>query len=122
MVADIGFEIVHVRLSRYLPLQAGFDAIRAHIAGAARPINALCGMELRSPRPFTFPGFDQFNASYVDVLRASDILVDGMNPVARTNVAPEVDCQENHHFMVSRTPRRQWQREGPSWWRSWRIA
>jgi len=44
-------------------------------------------MELRSPRPFTFQGFNQFNGGYVEVLKKWDVFVDGMNPVARTNVA-----------------------------------
>ena len=51
----------------------------------------MCGMELRSPKPFSFTGFNQFNAGYIDVLKKWDILVDGMNPVARTNIAPEVN-------------------------------
>ena len=41
-------------------------------------------MELRSPKPFSFAGFNQFNAGYIDVLKKWDILFDGMNPVART--------------------------------------
>ena len=56
-----------------------------------RPRQALCGIELRSPRPFTFQGFADFNGGYVDILKSWDILLDGLNPVARTNVAPEVD-------------------------------
>lgn len=91
VVADAGFEIVHVRFRRYLPLKAGFDAIQAHLKRAARPLQAICGMELRSPKPFSFNGFNQFNASYIDVLKRWDILFDGMNPVARTNIAPEVN-------------------------------
>ena len=51
----------------------------------------MCGMELRSPKPFSFTGFNQFNAGYIDVLKKWDILVDGINPVARTNIAPEVN-------------------------------
>jgi hypothetical protein len=90
-VAESGFEVVHVRLRRYLPLQAGFEAIKTHLSSAARPLQALCGMELRSPKPFTFTGFDQFNATYIGLLRGWDIFLDGMNPVARTNVAPEVN-------------------------------
>ena len=45
-------------------------------------------MALRSPAPFSFPGFDEFNARYVEMLKAWDLLLDGVNPVARTNVAP----------------------------------
>ena len=35
--------------------------------------------------------FIEFNAGYVDVLKQWDMLVDGMNPIARTNVAPAVN-------------------------------
>ena len=48
-------------------------------------------MELRSPEPFTFDGFKQFNKGYVAVLESWGIVRDGLNPVARTNVAPEVN-------------------------------
>ena len=91
VVAETGFEVVHVRLPRYLPLRAGFDAVEAHLKGAGRPLQAVCGMELRSPKPFSFSGFHQFNAGYIDVLKKWDVLFDGMNPVARTNVAPAVN-------------------------------
>ncbi len=91
VTAEAGFEIVHVRLSRSVPLEQGFKAVEEHLREAGRPIQAMCGMELRSPGPFSFAGFNEFNASYVDVLRKLDLLLDGMNPVARTNVAPAVN-------------------------------
>jgi hypothetical protein len=91
VVAAPGFEVVHVRLARSIPLRAGFEAADAHLKTAGRPRQALCGMELRSPKPFSFTGFNQFNAGYIDVLKKWDILFDGMNPVARTNIAPEVN-------------------------------
>lgn len=94
VVAEAGFEVVHVRLPRYLRLRAGFDAVDAHLKTAGRPLQAVCGMELRSPKPSSFTGFNQFNAGYIDLLRNWDILLDGMNPVARTNVAPEVNPPE----------------------------
>jgi hypothetical protein len=40
---------------------------------------------------FTCTGFNQFNLGYIDVLEKWDILVEGMNPVARTNIAPQVN-------------------------------
>ena len=61
-----------------------FDAIVAHLRKEGRPLQAICGMELRSPEPFSFTGFNEFNAGYVDVLKRWDLLVDGINPVART--------------------------------------
>jgi hypothetical protein len=91
VVAEAGFEVVHVRFERYIPLRPGFDAVEAHLKTTGRPLQAMCGMELRSPKPFSFTGFNQFNAGYVDVLKKWDILFEGMNPVARTNIAPEVN-------------------------------
>ena len=54
-------------------------------------MQALCAIELRSPRPFTFEGFAGFNESYRSILADADLLADGLNPIARTNVAPEID-------------------------------
>ncbi len=91
-MASPGFEIEHVRLWQPLPLKAGFDRVAAHLKAVGRPPQSMCGMELRSPKPFTFAGFNQFNAGYVKVLESWGILMDGLNPVARTNIAPEVNA------------------------------
>jgi hypothetical protein len=91
VIADVGFEIVHVRLARCVALRAGFEIVEAHLRRAGRPVQAMCGMELRSPKPFSFSGFAEFNASYVEILKKLDLLMDGVNPVARTNVAPAVN-------------------------------
>jgi len=102
--ASPGFEIEHVRLDRALPLDRGFDAVAAHLRSLGRPSQALCGVELRSPRPFTFQGFNQFNATYVARLESWDILLDGVNPVARTNVAPELSAPAEpvlHGFSIT---------------------
>jgi hypothetical protein len=90
VVAAQGFTIEHARLANPIPLRAGFDLVDAHLRAAGRSRAALCAMALRSPTPFSFPGFDQFNNGYVEMLKAWDLLLDGVNPVARTNVAPEV--------------------------------
>ena len=89
-VAMAGFEVVRVTLNRPLPYRLGFDAIDAHLAGAGRPRQALCAMELRSPKPFSFDGFDEFNDGYRSILSDWDILLPDHNPVARSNVAPVV--------------------------------
>src|SRR5262245_22636816 len=91
VVASKGFDIEHVRLSRLLPWRTGFERIDAHLRAAGRPRQALCAIALRSPKPFTFAGFNEFNAGYAKLLASWDIMVDAINPVARTNVAPEVD-------------------------------
>jgi hypothetical protein len=90
VVANTGFRIEHARLAKPLPVAAAFERIDAHLKKSGRPPQALCGMEIRSPRPFTFQGFNDFNAGYVKYLEKRSILVNGLNPVARTNVAPEI--------------------------------
>jgi len=89
-VAMPGYEVVHVTLAPAPPYRQGFQAIDRHLKEQRRPPQALCGIELRSPRPFTFPGFIDFNKGYVEQLAQRGILVGDLNPVARTNVAPEV--------------------------------
>lgn len=90
VVSSPGYEIAHVTFQRPVPYLAGLDRIRQYLAAEQRPIAALCGIELRSPRPFSFAGFAEFNAGYAKILESWGIFVDGVNPVARTNVAPEV--------------------------------
>ncbi len=91
VVAGAGFQIERARFVKPLPIAAAFDRVDAHLKTIGRPAQALCGMELRSPRPFTFQGFNDFNSGYVKYLEKRRILVDGLNPVARTNVAPQID-------------------------------
>jgi hypothetical protein len=83
-------EIVHVTLQRPFAYRAGFETIAEFLAAEGRPKAALCAVELRSPRPFSFPGFADFNAEYAAILQDWGVFVDGVNPVARTNVAPVI--------------------------------
>jgi hypothetical protein len=85
-----GHEVVHLTLQKPLPWQAGFALIERHLAAAGRPKQALCAIALRCPKPMSFDGFADFNADYRAILEDWDLLVDGHNPVARTNVAPIV--------------------------------
>ena len=91
VVSAPGFEIAHVRFRLPVAYRRIFDRIEQHLKDQGRPKVALCGIELRSPRPFTFSGFAEFNAGYAKILEDWGLFVDGINPVARTNVAPEVD-------------------------------
>ncbi len=88
VVSNPSFEIVHVTLQQPVGYRVGFDVISAHLALAGRPLAALCAVELRSPEPFTFAGFANFNAEYAAILKDWGVFVNGVNPVARTNVAP----------------------------------
>lgn len=88
VIAAAGFEIVRVTLSQPLPWREGLERAAAYLLTQDRPRAALCAVELRSPRPFTRAGFAAFNRDYRAVLATWELLVDGINPVARTNVAP----------------------------------
>ncbi|QDV35796.1 2-amino-5-chloromuconate deaminase CnbZ [Tautonia plasticadhaerens] len=90
VVAAPGFEIARVTLHRPAPYREGMERIRGVLEAEGRPASALCAVELRSPRPFGFEGFAEFNAGYARILEDWGVFVDGINPVARTNVAPEV--------------------------------
>jgi len=90
VVSNPGFEIVYVTLQQPVPIAVGLDRIAAFLAVEGRPKAALCSISLRSPRPYTFQGFAEFNAGYAAILKSWDIHVNGINPVARTNVAPVI--------------------------------
>ncbi len=86
-----GFRIERVRFTRLVPLGDGFTRIAALLRAAGRPLTAFCACELRSPAPFTEAGFRAFNQDYTGVLREWGLLENGANPVARSNVCPEID-------------------------------
>jgi hypothetical protein len=86
-----GYEIRRVRFREPVPLARGFERVAHHIAAAGRPFTALCACELRSPAPFTEDGFRAFNESYVTTLREWGLFDGSVNPVARSNVCPEID-------------------------------
>lgn len=90
VVALPGHEVVHATLHVAVPWREGFALIDRHLRATGRPRAALCAIELRLPRPLSFDGFGDFNRGYRAVLAEWGLLVDGMNPVARTNVAPVV--------------------------------
>lgn len=86
-----GYRIERARFSRVVSLQEGFDRIERHLAALGRPTTAFCACELRSPEPFTEAGFRAFNEIYTGTLKRWGLLDDGTNPVARSNVCPELD-------------------------------
>ena len=86
-----GFAIRRVRFRRPMPLADGFGRIEAALAAAGRPLTAFCACELRSPAPFTDEGFRAFNQAYVEPLRNWGLFDGELNPVARSNVCPEID-------------------------------
>ncbi|MGQ9550392.1 MAG: 2-amino-5-chloromuconate deaminase CnbZ [Roseiflexus sp.] len=88
VVALPGFEIMRATLQYPIPYRVGFALIDRHLESAGRPAAALCAIELRSPRPWSIEDFRAFNNEYRSELQTRGILLDEINPVARTNVAP----------------------------------
>jgi hypothetical protein len=86
-----GFCIERVRFDRLLPLAEGFAQAAEHIQSAGQKLTAFCACELRSPAAFTETGFLAFNQHYVKTLAEWGLFDGATNPVARSNVCPEID-------------------------------
>jgi len=93
-----GHAVERVRFRAPMPLEAGFAAIERMITQAGRPLTAFCGCELRSPAPFTEAGFRAFNKVYVGTLAAWGLFENEVNPVARSNVCPQIDAPPEPSF------------------------
>lgn len=91
VAAQPGFAIERARFARFVPLDEGFARIEAYLKGIGRPVTAFCACELRSPAPFTEQGFTDFNRIYVGTLERWNVMRGGVNPVARSNVCPEIN-------------------------------
>jgi len=90
VAAEPGFEIRRVRFKEPVPLSDGFAFAERMIRDAGRPLAAFCACELRSGAPFTEEGFLAFNEIYAGTLRRWGVMQAGANPVARSNVCPEI--------------------------------
>ncbi len=88
--AEPGYMIERVRFANPISVKSGFAAIEAYLTGLGRPLSCFCACELRSPAPFDDQGFIDFNRTYVGTLERWGIFKDDENPVARSNVCPEV--------------------------------
>ena len=89
--ANPGYEVERVRFDKPVALAEGFAQIAKYIQAAGRPLTSFCACELRSPAAFTDEGFRNFNLHYVKTLSEWGIYDGTTNPVARSNVCPEID-------------------------------
>jgi hypothetical protein len=96
--ADSGFEVERVRFDRLLPLADGFAQAANYIRAAGRPLTSFCACELRSPAAFTEDGFRTFNQHYVKTLAEWGLFDGTTNPVARSNVCPQIDPPSEPSF------------------------
>jgi hypothetical protein len=91
VAAEPGHEILRVRFHQPAPLAQGFEKAARVIREAGRPLTAFCACELRSPAPFSEGGFRAFNEIYAGTLRQWGVMQGDTNPVARSNVCPEIE-------------------------------
>ena len=92
------YAIRRVRFRNPVPLAQGFERIATIIGAAGRPLTSLCACELRSPAPFTEDGFRAFNEVYVATLAQWGLFDGRTNPVARSNVCPQIDPPSEPSF------------------------
>lgn len=86
-----GFQIERVTFPTPVPLADGFTFIERYLSEQGVPLLAFCACELRSPAPFTDAGFIAFNRHYCGTLERWRVMCGDINPVARSNVCPEID-------------------------------
>jgi hypothetical protein len=96
--AGPGYEVERVRFDKLPPLAEGFALIAKYIQAAGRPLTTFCACELRSPAAFTDDGFRKFNEHYVKTLTEWGLFDGSVNPVARSNVCPEIDPPSEPSF------------------------
>jgi hypothetical protein len=97
-MASPGYEVERVRFDSMPSLAQGFAAIAGYIQAAGRPLTSFCACELRSPAAFTEDGFRAFNQHYVKTLAEWGLFDGAINPVARSNVCPEIDPPSEPSF------------------------
>jgi hypothetical protein len=88
-VADAGYSLAHATFHKPLPLAVAFRAIQSHLVGIGRPMQALCGIELRIAKPLSFDGFGSLSRTYTKLLDTYGIRVGEHATTTRTNVALE---------------------------------
>jgi hypothetical protein len=99
-VANQGYEVERVRFDTMPSLADGFAQIAKYIQATGRPLTSFCACELRSPAAFTEDGFRTFNQHYVKTLAEWGLFDGSVNPVARSNVCPEIDPPAEPSFFA----------------------
>ncbi len=98
VAAQPGFALERIRFATLVPIAVGFEIIENYLKDIGRPLKAFAACELRSPAPFTEEGFIEFNRVYVGTLERWGIFSNEENPVARSNVCPEINPPSEPSF------------------------
>ena len=104
-VAADGFQIVRALYRNPPHFPEGLEEIKKYMSKINRPIQALCGLELRSGHQGTLPEFLAFNKFYVKQLQKLGLLVNNQVPIARTNMAiPGTEAAERIYAFTYTIP------------------
>lgn len=95
--ADEQHELRRVEVGAPLPITEGFRLAEQMLACLDAPPTALCAIELRSPAAMTQSEFELLNHAYRIDLAQLGLLIDQVNPIARTNVCP---IDDPPHYLV----------------------
>jgi hypothetical protein len=90
VIASPGMVIEHAVLPRPRPLRVGLDPIRRHLDRIGRPLEALCGIDLRLPGAMRMTAYRDHGERCLAYLNAWGLLRDGACPLTTTGVAPSV--------------------------------
>jgi hypothetical protein len=94
-----GHRVVRETLAKPVAVAQGFEMIEARLKMNGLPLTRFCACELRSPGQFTDAGFKAFNELYVVTLKKWGIMGDdNVNPVARSNVCPDIGAPTEPSF------------------------
>jgi hypothetical protein len=88
VAAEPGYDIVGLRFDAPPSVADGFVRLDRELERRGLSPAALVGFELRSPEPFGFGAFGEFNEVYRGLLKERGMLEGEVNPIARTNVVP----------------------------------
>lgn len=91
IVASPGHEVVRVRFRRLVKLQDTFLWIKKYLGDLGLTTESIAQFDLRSPAQMSDEQFRHFNEQYAAQLKEWGLVVDGITPVARTNVCPIFD-------------------------------
>ena len=86
--ANPGYAITALEFTQTNSIQEGFLAIDRELEKRNLPPSALAGLHLRSPGAFSFAAFKEFNDEYNSLLHQRSLIINGINPISRTNVIP----------------------------------
>lgn len=88
VIADAGFELVRGTFLERIEWKNALDIIERFLCTEKIHLSALASLEFRSPEVRSMNDFIGFNLEYIAQLQTRGLLLDLINPIARTNVVP----------------------------------